>query len=466
MNTDSTKEDCQTKEVKRTRHGVKTLLSECNEKRKERNRNEKFSPRYPLPVQIMGWFMRILLGALFIYSGFTKGVDPWGTFYKFNDYLAALDLQFSNGVVLSGVFLLFSFEFVTGVFLTTGCFRRITMVCVAAIMLFMLPLSAWLAIAEPVSDCGCFGDAWILTNWQTFWKNVLLSAMVVWLIPVNHRLHWLVTPALQWLVFTLSAAYIILIGIIGYNIQPVIDYRPYKVGTNLRGDNQEDSDGNPENVVFIYEKEGKQKEFSIDQEMPDEDEGWTFIGTKGDEQKATESTDGLTVWSAGGEEDLTDEALSDIGREMIILMPTVSDSSIISAWSINSLYNWCNSNGVNMVAILGSDKRGVDFWRDISMAEYPIYTAEDTTIKEIARGNPGVVYIDNGIIRNKSTLAAIDNDLFQEKAGVEDPSRLFMDTSGIFRTITLTYILLLLTLCVSSFLPQWIRFLVNMVINR
>ena len=127
-------------------------------------------------------------------------------------------------------------------------------------MLFMLPLSLWIAMDNPVPDCGCFGDALIISNWATFWKNVALTAGTVWLSIFNRRISWLVTPALQWIAFVATAAFVTIVSLLGYEYQPLIDFRAYPVG-ELLVEAESDSDAE---YTFVYEKDGVRKEFSGD----------------------------------------------------------------------------------------------------------------------------------------------------------------------------------------------------------
>ena len=128
-----------------------------------------------IATAVVGWLLRIAVGATFIFSGFSKAVDPYGTFYKIGDYVAAWGWHLPDNIVLTGAFGLFSLEFALGLMLLLGCFRRAAAIASLVVMAFMLPLSLWLALADPVADCGCFGDALVISNWSTFWKNVMLT---------------------------------------------------------------------------------------------------------------------------------------------------------------------------------------------------------------------------------------------------------------------------------------------------
>lgn len=401
-------------------------------------------------TQIITWCLRLLVGGVFIFSGFVKAIDPWGTIYKLNDYLAAFHLSMPFAAVLLAAFSLFAAEFLCGVFLCTGCFRRFSPWLAAAFMIIMLPLTLWIAISDPVADCGCFGDAWVISNWATFWKNVLISLAVVWLLKFSSKSGWLITPFLQWLSFLASALFILSIGLIGYICQPLLDFRPYPVGSGLITDADIRSNQMPE-MEFIYEKNGEKKTFT-ESNLPDESEGWSFVERLEKNQK-NEHADGLSIWDEQGE-DVTADVLASATDHIIIFMPELNHVSSANIWLINSLETWCDNLGIDIFAVVGAAPEDVDAWRDVSMADYPIYTAEDTSIKEIVRGNPAVVYLKDGIISWKSTLRALDTDDFLAADTPKEPMSFARDNSLILRNILALYAIVMALLVIASFMPR------------
>ena len=121
---------------------------------------------------------RMLLGATFVFSGFVKAIDPLGTVYKLHDYLEALHLNLlsAEGILLACAIALSTFELAMGGFILLAIGRRQVSKCAVAFMFVMTAITAWIYAYDPVKDCGCFGDAILLTNGETLLKNIVLFA--------------------------------------------------------------------------------------------------------------------------------------------------------------------------------------------------------------------------------------------------------------------------------------------------
>lgn len=410
---------------------------------------------------LITYLSRIIIGSLFVFSGFVKAIDPWGTLYKFDEYFAALSISVWPNLELVCVFGLCAIEFLIGAFLICGCFRRSTVVLAAVIMTVMLPLTLWIAIANPVADCGCFGDAYKLSNWATFCKNVVITAGIGWLSVHNRRCMCLIAPALQWIAFVVSALFVVSIELFGYVAQPLIDFRQYKAGNYLVA--VDSGLQNEPEYVFIYERNGVRKEFREADVLPDEEEGWVFIDRKAissqDYDGATitseESNRTFRIWSKDGMDDETEEAILQYGKELIVMMPDLREVSPATTWKLNSLYEWSVKNNVKMIAVVSGSPGQIADWEDLSMASYQIYTADDTHIKEVVRGNPGVVYLVDGIVEWKSTLGAINIDDFLSPDTVDDAANFTIDGIGILRNICYLYVAAMAVLVLFSFIPRF-----------
>lgn len=382
--------------------------------------------KYPKALTALTWMMRIGVGSVFIVSGLTKGIDPWGTYYKTSEYLTALHIPIEEwgNSVLALAFILFSVEFIIGVSLLTGCFRKATPIMATLFMAVMLPLTLWIAVADPVADCGCFGDFLVISNWATFIKNCVISVAVVWLLKFNTEARCLIAPYAQWVAAVGMGTYIFAVGYIGYWQQPTVDFRPYKTGTRLFS--EEDGPEYEPQYVFVYEKDGETKTFREDDVLPDEDEGWKFVrreeigftrSSKDEKVKNMAEAD-FRVWSEDGEEDVT-ESLGGVGKQLMLLVPDINSLSMATSWKINRLYDMSKSKDTDFFAVVAGSPDAIERWRDLSSGQYPIYTAEDTSIKELARGNPALVSLENGTIIWKSALSALLLDDEEDKDTVE-----------------------------------------------
>ena len=242
-------------------------------KRNKTRQSKLFDPKWGTATIFV---LRLIVGAVFIFSGFTKAIDPWGSIYKFDEYLAAFGFHGYDGLLTFMSFSLSAVEFALGVFMLLGAYRRMTPILMSLMMIVMLPLTLYIAITDNVADCGCFGDAITLSNWGTFWKNVALATALAYLVMFNNRVKNIYGFAVQWIVAFLSFIYILLIAWDGYTYQPLIDFRPFPVGTIISHDATDAGDESGE-FLFVYEKDGSTREFTLDS-LPDET--WKFIERK------------------------------------------------------------------------------------------------------------------------------------------------------------------------------------------
>lgn len=354
------------------------------------------------PYAVMA--LRVVIGALFIISGFSKLVDPWGFIFKIEDYLAVWGLSEPRTIILVAAIALSAYEFVLGFLLMTGCFKRVAPWLLMLSMMFMLPLTAYIWIADPVDDCGCFGEMWRLSNAATFWKNVVIVAALAYLCRFNARLRRSVyRPAIQALVVTVLLFYSLIVGLYGYNVQPMIDFRPYPVGSNLAQMLAGDPADEEYQVRMLYERDGEEKIFTLD-ELPDST--WTFI-RRVDEAPTLETEGTFTIYDIDGE-DISSEVISDEGEMLILVIPESNRVDIAYTYAINEMDKAVRREGGSMVALIAATPEGIGQWIDLSMADYPCYIVEDTPLKQLARGHMAMIYLNDGIVTWKRSLSAFD----------------------------------------------------------
>ncbi len=350
------------------------------------------------------WCLRIIIGCTFIISGLSKMIDPWGFVYKIEQYLSVWGIILNRPLVVASSMSLSATEFVLGSMMLLGCYRRGSTWLLSMIMVVMLPLSLYIAISNPVSDCGCFGDFFVMSNLATLVKNIAISGFLVYLLWNNKKVEGFINVYTQWLSGLFCLIYIIYIGILGYNVQPIVDFRDYKVGTNLVEKInlavEQDVD-----FEFIYEKDGVRKNFTSEN-LPDTT--WTYI----DRTLIDENTNASMIAIYDGDEDVTRDVLNDTGNEIILLIPEIDNADISHSYLINEMYDYIAITGGSMIGIVASGENNLEYWIDISMADYPLYSAEDTDIKELARGDISVIYLKDGIIKWKRVLNSIPSNYF------------------------------------------------------
>ena len=367
--------------------------------------------------------MRITVGGVFIFSGFTKGVDPWGTCYKITDYLNAMGLESWTDAALFLAVALAAAEFMLGVALVVGAYRRSAPWLALLVMLVMTPLTLWLAVTGAVPDCGCFGDAWHLSNWATFFKNLLLLLGIIYLLMFNTSVRGLYGPAVQWMVMALSFAFVMAVAYFGYFTQPLIDYRPYPIGTRLANvTSMEDSDAGEDDFIFIYSRNGEEHEFTIDS-LPDEEDGWEYVTRyharrphgKVIMQKGN-AEDGIAILDEDGN-DITIDVLADSRQTLLLLFPDLPNVGVVNSFALNELNDAAQVTDVDVIGLTSATAQEIAQWQDASMASYPIYNMDDSELKMIARGNPAVVYLEDGVISWKRTLGSLDDVTMPDHLG-------------------------------------------------
>ena len=347
---------------------------------------------------------RVVLAVVLIFSGFVKAVDPMGTQYKMADYLEALHLApyVHDAMTLGAAILLSAFEFSLGTFLLLAIRRRMVSLLTLILFLVMTPLTLWLALTNPVSDCGCFGDAVVLTNWQTFWKNAVLLAMAVliWRHPLD--MYRFVSKSNQWIVINYTAIFILVVS--GWSLYdlPYFDFRPYHIGANIRQGMEipDDAEQPRFETTFIMEKNGERREFTTDN-YPDST--WTFI-----DSKTVQLSKGyvppihdFSMTRVSDGTDITDSLLSLSGYAFLLVSPQLTKADAGHVDLINQLYEYAQDNGYPFYTLTASGKQDIRHWCDYTGAEYPFCFTDETTLKTIVRSNPGLLLLKGGTIIRK-----------------------------------------------------------------
>lgn len=344
---------------------------------------------------------RILIGLLFIFSSFTKGVDPLGTKYKMLDYFAAYHIEWLNGLALVLAVLMILAEFLVGICLVTNVCPRIAVIGGAALMVFFTITTLFDALYDMVPDCGCFGTAIKMTNWQTFYKNLVIDAVLLPLIlnfkSLKSRLNWKVQLLIGFVYAILFTGF----EIYNYRHLPVIDFMAWKVGKQMNQPTQQEQQIY---LTFRNKETGKTQEY-LSPNYPWNDSAW---------MSQWEFVDQRIV---GGNSYLGFSALDQDGddvTEMILttenlMMFTSNDMSAITVreWEkIKAVTEEAERQGFYVIWVTASPQ---DYVEEIQ-ERYPfvaeVYYGDELEIKTIVRFNPGLIWLDEGLVKDK--WSAID----------------------------------------------------------
>ncbi len=246
---------------------------------------------------------------------------------------------------------------------------------------------------------------------------------------------------IQWVIGGLATLYILIIEVYGFNVQPMLDFRRFSEGVELIPSSTaggEDDEDNEAVYEFIYERDGQQRAFTED-DLP-EDTAWVFVDRhliSGNEH----ADDGFTIIEDG--EDVAPYIISNSGEQFIVTIPDIHRADLSSSYKINDLNDFISGRGGSLVTLIGNSAEDNDYWRDISMADYEIYSAEPTLIKELARGNVGLVYLNDGVVQWKRSLASINYAAMSAITG-QDEMLDFLTPRSLRYLKTLTGILLII----------------------
>ncbi|MFW5758326.1 MAG: BT_3928 family protein [Bacteroidota bacterium] len=352
-------------------------------------------------ITLFLWVSRILFGVVFIFSGFVKAVDPLGSTYKFQDYFLAFNAEWLFPLALPLSVLLRALEFIVGASVLMGVKMKYASWGGLLFMLFFTPLTLYIAIADPVPDCGCFGDALIISNWETFYKNLIILAAILFIFLYRKRFKPIFSPRKDWLLPIIFTVFILFISFYSLRNLPILDFRPWKKGNNI----YEQLTPVQEQIVeyiFIYEnpETGEEKEFSVE-ELPSDP--WVYVDRK--EKIIQEFIDApITNFYIQDEygDDYTDAYIANPDFQFILVAYDLKRTHKKSfEKKINEFASLAEVDGLSFIVLTGSTFETMDEFRHEVQASYPFYQSDGIALKTIIRSNPGLLLLHNGVVLDK-----------------------------------------------------------------
>lgn len=353
---------------------------------------------------------RWVVGLVFLFSSFVKGVDPLGTVYKVQEYMTAWSigsLTFEWAVPLAGVLAcaLICAEFVVGVLLITNSYRRMTAWLLVLMMLFFTVTTFIDAVTNKVTDCGCFGDAVKLTNWQTFWKNVALDVPTVWIFLTWHlrRKHRFERDCIF---LVASVAVMLVFCIYNINHEPVIDFRPWKIGNKMIEEREAmnhmtfKNTATGEEVTVDYPNGGWDQ---VPEEYKDF-EKWEILNSTSDEPFELKA-DGFSMMDMLMEDHAVELIQAEEGL-VIVTIHTLGKMDAEGVKEVKLAQQLAAENDKQIVLLTAALPEEIQAWLYDNQIEGMDYLfADATAIKTMLRGNPGFMYVKDAVVVDKGRKA-------------------------------------------------------------
>lgn len=357
-------------------------------------------------MNIIKHLARIIFGITFIFSGFVKGIDPFGSAYKFTDYFNAMGLEWLLWAAFPlGIMLAFA-EFAIGVVFLFNWSLRIFSWFGLLFMGFFLPLTLWIAIKNPVTDCGCFGDALVISNWETFYKNVILIVLAIIVVINRKQLNDGVKTKLPMGLSLLTLVAYFMLVFYSFNHLPLIDFRPYKVGVNIPESMTTPEDA-PQEVyenIFFYKNKntGDVEKFSEDNYPWQDTVNWAFdnMESKLVQEGYKPPIHDFRIETPDGE-NIIDFFIYDENYVFMLVAYDLHKSNTSAQGKINNLANWAMGENMSFICLTSTIQDEAMEFAEQNEAPYEFFNCDEITLKTMIRSNPGLIVIKEGNILGK-----------------------------------------------------------------
>jgi len=345
-------------------------------------------------MRISRTVLRILIGLVFVFSGFVKGIDPLGTVYRMNDYFQAFNIPWAMSFSLYLALFLCVLEFTIGVSLLLNILIRRIAWILLPMMTFFTILTFFDAVYNLVPDCGCFGDALKLTNVQTFIKNLVLMIMVIPVFTWKNKYKSALPSFADFLILFFTVISFSWLTVFSYNHLPLIDFMPWKAGNNV---NQAHTLPVRFYVTYKNRHTGAEKEF-IAPDYPWNDSvwlsNWIFRSQRVEDPNRNQAM-ALRVEDASGSI-ITPAIIQNPSFQFILVAYDLSSANTNGFTKILPFYKSALSDGYSFVCLTSSLPDDVRKFRIDHGTAFDYYFADDVVLKTMVRANPGLILLKNG----------------------------------------------------------------------
>ncbi len=367
-------------------------------------------------MKLLAYISRFLLGVVFIYSGFVKAVDPWGTQFKFEDYFIAFGMEWLIPAALFLSVLMSAAEFLIGFAFLLGIKPKLSTWSALIFMIVFTPITLWLALTNAVGDCGCFGDALILTNWETFIKNIAILVLLTPVFLYRKKFRHYISCKLEWIPVIIAMAGIVFVSIQGLRHLPYIDFLPFRPGLSMKPDSTQ------KDQYFVTYKDmqsGETKEYPAD-DFPWDDSLWMasneFVSQRVVPGKRPEHL--IVTFDANGQETTTGMILNE-NFQLLVVAWDLEEMNSGSVSKIQSLAAECESAQIGMALITATSSSKAETIRHDLQLPVDLHYADDILLKMVVRNNPGFVLMKDGTILAKWAWRDVPSVAEMDMPGLE-----------------------------------------------
>ena len=364
-------------------------------------------------LNILSHICRIAAAVVFIFSGFVKAVDPWGTALKVNEYLSIYGLEELMPASMIFSIWLCGAELMMGLMLFFKVRTRLISIFALVSMIFFTVLTFLSATWIPVEDCGCFGDALKLTPWQTFFKNLLILPMVV-VVWYRYRRHSAFAFSRRELILTATFCTIAMgVGVYSYFNLPIMDFLPYKKGANIYemiNSQRHEIEEAEEEYVLVYRnrRTGKLREFSIDDTEWQNDEKWEWVETRVENEVPNVEALVSEFLISDAEGDVTTEILTRKGLVYFICVTNFNRLGEKCAERLRGVIEYAEQSGGYVVCLTPEPLEEVYFHSFDGSQPIRCYNIDATVMKTMLRARNGLVVLQDGVIKDKFNCRMIE----------------------------------------------------------
>jgi uncharacterized membrane protein YphA (DoxX/SURF4 family) len=342
---------------------------------------------------------RIIVGLVFIFSGFVKGVDPLGTVYRMNDYFVVFGIPWATQFSLFLTIFLCTLEFILGISLLFNLWICVTAWPLIFMMVYFTVLTFFDAVYNLVPDCGCFGEAVKLTNVQTFLKNLVLMALIILIFISRKKFRGLLTEKLEKGVLILFIIAFAGMSVYSYRHLPPLDFMAWKAGTQI---NKKSSETMKFFLAFKNEKTGEVKEY-LSPDYPWNDSTWMaewkFVNQRVVDPNPEQAMV-LRIEDEAGN-DVTGNIINNPDLQFILVAYDLNETNKDAFSRILPFYKKAEADGYSFICLTAADFPTVRKFRLTHGTAFEFYSADDVILKTMVRSNPGLILIKNGKVLGK-----------------------------------------------------------------